>query len=63
MREFMDGEQPTRPVICCIEYPFSLDGKASIDGIQEDLSTFFGDNEPVPCLTDGQKSYITWRAR
>jgi hypothetical protein len=41
MREFMDGEQPTRPVICCIEYPFSLDGKASIDGIQEDLSTFF----------------------
>ena len=40
MREFMDGEQSTRVVIRCIEYPFSLDGKASIDGIRGDLSAF-----------------------
>jgi len=40
MRGFMDGEQSTRLVISCIEYPFSLDEKASIDGIREDLSAF-----------------------
>jgi len=40
MRGFMDGEQSTRLVIHCIEYPFSLDGELSIDGIQGDLGTF-----------------------
>ena len=40
MRGFMDGEQSTLLVIRCIEYPFSLDGKSSIDTIREDLSTF-----------------------
>jgi len=40
MRGFMDGEQSTRLVIRCIEYPFSLDGKTSIEGIRGDLGTF-----------------------
>ena len=40
MREFMDGEQCTRIVIRRIEYPRLIDGKASIDGVRSDLSTF-----------------------
>jgi hypothetical protein len=40
MRGFMDGVQSTQLVIRCIEHPFPLDGKASIDDIQGDLSTF-----------------------
>ena len=40
MRGFMDGEQSTRLVIPSIECIFILDGKASIDGVREDLSTF-----------------------
>jgi len=40
MRGFMDGGQSTRLVVHCIEYPFSQDGKASIDDIQGDLSRF-----------------------
>ena len=39
MRGFMDGEDLTRFMMCCIECPFSLDGKASIDGIREERST------------------------
>ena len=40
MRGFMEGEQRTRLVIRSIDQPFSLDEKASIDGIRGDLSTF-----------------------
>ena len=42
MRGFMDGGQstPRLLVIGCIEYPFSLDEKASINGIRGDLGTF-----------------------
>jgi hypothetical protein len=40
MRGFMHGEQSTRLVIPSIEGTFTLDGKASLDGIWEDLSTF-----------------------
>ena len=40
MRGFMDGEQSTRLAILSIECIFILDGKASIDGVREDLSTF-----------------------
>ena len=39
MRGFMEGEDSTRFMIRCIEHPFSLDGKASIEGIREELST------------------------
>ena len=41
MRGYMDGEQSTRLVIPSIEPIFVLDGKASIDGIREDLGTFY----------------------
>ena len=40
MRGFMDGEQSTRLAILSIECIVILDGKASIDSVREDLSTF-----------------------
>ena len=52
MRGFMDGEQSTRFLTRCIGYPFSLDGKSSIDGIRGDLSTCCWRNNSVPCLTE-----------
>ena len=40
LRGFIDGGRSTRLVIHCIEYPFSLEGRASIDDIRGACSTF-----------------------
>jgi len=45
MRGFMDGEKSTRFVARCLKYRFCPDEKASIDGIQGDLSTFYSQQQ------------------
>jgi len=38
-------------IIHCL-FNTSLDGKASIAGVREELGTFIRDSERVPCLTE-----------